>query len=586
VQRLARPGLVEEVVFLLNERQLSGMVRKAFGAEGGWLHIDDGAGHTVLDLLVASDRPGTSAKPHDRLSTPDQALQGPLDYDSQRLLVATAPAHAGEPRISVGLTEAASMVGVRKRIVSTWVILCFLVPVLGALGFTSLALQRFAKVEAYLRRLARSDVLTGLPNRRRFQNLLGSAVARSRRKGHTLALLFVDIDNFKYVNDSLGHTLGDALLNHVGRVLMEVAGAANTVCRLGGDEYTVLVENVGSVDAARQLGNRILERLKQVEVIDGIELRTKASIGIALMPQDARTGEDLMRYADTAMYRAKREGKDRCLAYDESMAAEALTKAQTIQELESGIFADQLFLDYQPKFALRSGALVGHEALVRWNHPLRGVVYPGDFIGLAEESGLIFELGNWVLDRALRQIREWHDSGHGWHRVAVNVSALQMRHDDFVDLVQAALARHRVDGSLLQLEITESSLAADVDQAKAMFRALRELGVRVAVDDFGTGYSSLGALQQFELDMLKVDRSFVALIHTTQGEEICRAIVTLAHALGMGVIGEGVETLEQATALAGLGCDQAQGYYFARPLAAELACKVEALRGAGLRLVG
>jgi diguanylate cyclase (GGDEF)-like protein len=585
VQRLSHPGPVRHVVFLVSENALSGGVRKEFGTEGGWLHIADASGHEVLSLLIASSRPQARGKPHDKLSTPAEALQGPLDYDSQRLLVASAPGLASEPQVSVGLTEAAAMVGVKNKIVATWVIVAFVLPVLGSLGLTSIALRRFAKVEEYLRRLARIDVLTGLPNRRSFQALLRAAVTRSQRRSETLALLFVDIDNFKYVNDSMGHAVGDAVLKHVGDTLSEVVRKGDVVCRIGGDEFTVLVGNVAGADAALQLGNRMLERLKQLTRINGVELRTKASIGIALMPHSASTEEDLMHCADTAMYRAKTEGKDLCVVYDASMAAEALAKAQTVQDLDSAIIADELFLVYQPKYDLRSGALVGHEALLRWNHPTRGVVPPGEFIALAEESGLILELGNHVLERAVRQIQQWHQQGHGWHRVAVNVSARQLRHTDFVDRVEAALARHHVDGRWLELEITESSLAVDADQVKAMVRGLRRLGVLVAVDDFGTGYSSLGALQQFELDMLKVDRSFVARIHTKQGEAVCRAIITLGHALGMGVVGEGVETIEQAETLARLGCDQAQGFYFSKPLPEDLACRMGDLKGRHLKRV-
>ncbi len=585
VHRLRRPGRFEHVVFFLDEQAVSGAIRKEFGDAGGWLQIKNRLGDEVLNLLIASSRPEAAGKSSDKLYTPDQALKASLDYDSQRLVVSTAPGVPGEPQVSVGLNEAQMLGGARKRIVSTWVIVSFVIPVLGFLGFTSYALRRFAKVEAYLRRLARVDVLTGLPNRRSFQGLLRDAVAHGKHREQTLALLFVDIDNFKYVNDSLGHTLGDALLQHVGRVLTEAVRDGDVVCRLGGDEFTVIVADIGGAQEAVNLGNRILERLGHTARIEGTDLRTKASIGIALMPQNTLNEEDLMRFADTAMYSAKNAGKGHCVVYGDALAATALEKARTIQDLETGILANELFLVYQPKFELSSGALTGHEALVRWNHPTRGVVFPNDFIKLAEESGLILELGNWVLDRALRQIQEWHSQGQGWHKVAVNVSALQLRRDDFIDNVKAALGRHGLPGTLLQLEITESCLASDIDKMKAIVRQLRELGVLVAVDDFGTGYSSLGALQQFELDMLKVDRSFVALIHTKQGEDVCRAIVTLGHALGMQIIAEGVETQEQANRLARLGCNQVQGYYFAKPMAADLACSVQAAMAFGLRRV-
>jgi diguanylate cyclase (GGDEF)-like protein len=577
VQRLSERGPVEHVVFLLEEEALSAMVRTTFGVEGGWLHIRDAAGHDVLDIVVPSSRPNVAGKPRERLLTPQQALRGKMDYDSPRLLVGIAPSRPGEAVVSVGLTEAAFLINARKRIVSTWVIVAFVLPVLGSLGMTAFALRRFSTVEEYLRRLARLDVLTGLPNRRRFNSLLRSAVARSTREGSSLALLYNDIDDFKYDNDSLGHSVGDALIQHVGGVLTQMVRPDDHVCRLGGDEFTIIAANLSGPEGAMDLGNRILERLKQAVRIDGVDLRPKASIGIALMPQFAHTEQDLMRFADTAMYRAKNEGKGHCVVYDHSMAAQAVEKAKAIQQLEQGILGEQLFLVYQPKFELATGKLVGHEALVRWNHPQRGLVYPGDFISLAEESGLIGELGNWVLERAVRQIQEWHRQGHGWHRVAINVSVLQMRDDGFVDRVASVLERHGVPGSLLQVEITESTLAADVAKMRAMVRRLRTLGVLVAVDDFGTGYSSLAALQQYDLDLLKVDRSFVLLVHTRQGQAVCRAIITLGHSMGMTVVGEGVETADQAGVLLALGCDQVQGYHFSRPLAADVACLATAI---------
>ena len=586
VQRMWRPGPVEAVVFLLDEQALSGVVRKEFRHEGGWLHIEDGSGHEVLSLLLPSERPGAAGKPRDKLLTPEQALQGPLDYDSQRLLVASASQTAGQPRVSVGLTEAAALDGVHKKIVSTWVIVSLIVPVIGAMALISLALRKFSRVEAYLRRLARFDVLTGLPNRRSFLILLREAVARAcSKKDQTLALMFVDIDNFKYVNDSFGHTVGDGLLKHVGLVLSEVAGEGNVVCRLGGDEFTILVAPVDDAAAALSTGYRILERLKELVRIDGIELRCRASIGIALMTQSVRTQEDLLRYADTALHRAKGQGKNCCVVFNDVMAAQAQAEAQIMHDLECGIPADELFLVYQPKFELCSGALVGHEALVRWQHPTRGLVHPGDFIALAEASGLIRDLGNWVLERAVRQIGQWHAQGQGWHSVAVNVSALQMRDRDFLERVALALERYQVQGSLLQVEITESSLVDDIEQVKALVRGLRRLGVRVAVDDFGTGYSSLWALQQFQLDIVKVDRSFVSLIRTTQGEAICRAIITLGHAMGMKVVGEGVETRAQAATLARLGCDEGQGFYFAKPLGADIVQHTLPAEGFGACLV-
>jgi predicted signal transduction protein with EAL and GGDEF domain len=334
------------------------------------------------------------------------------------------------------------------------------------------------------------------------------------------------------------------------------------------------VPGVSTVAEAQAIGDRVVRDLRAVTDLSGSEVEVRASAGVALLPLHARDGEDLLRFADTALYRAKSEGKGRCAVYDPGMTATELARAQTVRELQAGIAADDLFLVYQPKYHLATGTLTGYEALVRWLHPKRGVVFPNDFIGLAEQSGLIHDLGAWVLRRAVRQVREWADEGRGWHHVAVNMSSLQLRDGQFVNLVMRALAEFKVPGHCLQIELTESCIAENRELARSLVKELRRLGASVAVDDFGTGFSSLSMLSEFDIDCLKVDRSFVDAIHTPSGEAICRAVINLGHGLGMRIVAEGVETLAQAKALAGLNCNEVQGYYFAKPQPVEKAIKL------------
>jgi diguanylate cyclase len=567
VHRVDLPGDADYIVYLVRRDLLAQVARQALGERQGMLVLEDAQGGRVLDMLNVGEP--VAASPVEIVTTPEDAMSTPLDFSSKRMLAATAEPDAAGLKVTFGIQESDALDEFKGRVAATWQLAIGVGAFCnGLLGLTAFALFRFASKETYLRRLATIDILTGLPNRRSFHELLAKFVSKSKSKKQPMGLAFVDLDNFKYVNDSMGHEVGDSLLKHVGEVLKATVRKGDRVCRLGGDEFTILLRDLQSAEEAQQIGDRMLEAVRQTLVLRGVEIQTKASMGIALSPQHASSEIDLMRFADTAMYRAKQQGKGCCVVYDESMAAQALAKAKAARDLERGIKHDELFLVYQPKFCLTTGALSGHEALVRWMHPERGMVFPGDFIGLAEESGLIVDLGNWVLERAVRQLREWHDAGEGWHKVAVNVSALQLRGDEFVTRVQRVLADHGVAGHQLQLELTESSLASDAKKAQSIIQNLRALGVSVAVDDFGTGYSSLGALQSFEIDCLKVDRSFINVIHTPQGEAICHAVVSLGHALNMRVVAEGVETADQRDTLIRLGCDEVQGYFFAKPLPA------------------
>lgn len=553
------------VVFLVDARIVSRPATGFFGEGGGWLEIADAEGQVVFA--------SPAVKPQAVMRSPQEAMRHTLGVGGERYLASTA-ASSGALRFSVGVLEADALAEFRSRVAASWSI------VAGALGafltvcfLTGCAILRFSRTERYLRRLATADSLTGLPNRRSFRCLLRKAIRRAESAGDGggLVLMFIDIDNFKLVNDSAGHSLGDALLRHVAGVLTDTVKSRGTVCRLAGDEFTVLVEGEPCAAAALALAESLLDRLRVPSQVGDAELITRASIGIAMYPRDGRTGDELMRCADTAMYQAKSQGKGRCLAYDASMSADALAGARLMRELSHAIANDELFLEYQPKFALDSGALTGHEALVRWQHPKRGRLAPSHFIALAEETGLISDLGDWVLREAISQVRRWHEQGHGWHRVAVNVSPCQFRSRSFASHVGAVLAQYAVPGEMLQIEITEGSLTTDIEQARKALHELRLLGVLVAVDDFGTGYSSLSSLLQFELDLLKVDRSFVTALDTEGGEKVCRAVVELGRALGLRIIAEGVETREQAVTLCRMGCDQGQGYYLARPCAPDTA---------------
>ena len=571
VYPLALGGEVSAVVYLVDAELFTAVFTSMLNGKAGWLRMTDRHGNTVTEVHhLVSPADTSPAAISAAARNPDQAMHGRLDYDSRRLLLAGDSSAATPLVVSVGLIETDMLNELEQRVTATWLIFgVSILVVMSLVTITSVALHKFAIKESHLRRLATVDILTGLPNRRSFHHLLRRAVQAAHAQRQIFGLMFVDLDNFKDVNDSLGHEAGDMLLCRVAELLGQAVRRDDRVCRLGGDEFTVLLSDLHDAEEALRVGQRVLEIVAQPQQIGGVEVRTRATIGIALLPQHAMTMSDLMRYADTAMYRAKQEGKSMCLVYDDSMAAQALFKAQRTLELEHAIAHDELFLEYQPKFCLRTGAVTGHEALVRWQHPQRGLIGPAQFISLAEQAGLIADLGQWVLERAVRQIREWHDGGGGWQNVAINVSTLQLRGGRFATRVSETLRRHRVPGAHLQLELTESSLVVDIEQARTLVRQIHALGGSVAVDDFGTGYSSLAALQQFNLDCLKIDRGFVQAIESPRGAEICRAVVNLAHGLNMRAVAEGVETMDQRNILRQLGCDEVQGFLYARPLPAD-----------------
>jgi diguanylate cyclase (GGDEF)-like protein len=566
-------GTTFTLVFLVDAAPTYEFLHQLQGEAPGWVGIQSEAGTFVLQITAEKN---SDLAPGKLITSVAEAL-APSSPSGRPRMVGAKISSAYGFTVAAGVPEDAALKDFNARVAATWLIAYVFTGIMLAFAALSIvALRKFATKEAYLRKLATIDILTGLPNRRSFHRLIDKAITSAVKNDTLLALLFLDLDNFKYVNDSLGHGAGDTLLRHVGRVLTKTLRKDVTVCRLGGDEFTVILENVGSQESAEAVGTRILTALGQPVTVNTTELQPKASIGIALVPTQALNMEDLMRFADTAMYRAKQTGRGRCVVYNEKMAEDALAKATMVQELTKAIAENELFLVYQPKCLVKTGARTGHEALVRWQHAGRGTVYPNDFIALAEEAGLIEDLGNWVLRSAIIQIRQWLDAGEGSHVVAVNVSALQLKNPGFASFVRATLLEFAIPGSSLQLELTESSLALDVALCRKLIQEVRSFGVSVAIDDFGTGYSSLGALQQFDLNYLKIDRSFISRILTVEGAGICKAIISMAHALHMRVIAEGVEDEAQHVALQALGCDEVQGYYFSKPVAASEAAKFDA----------
>jgi len=420
-----------------------------------------------------------------------------------------------------------------------------------------------------MRNMARKDALTGLFNRFVFQDRLLQAIANAERIGRSVAILYIDLDDFKGVNDTLGHKAGDELLQHVAGQIRAATRSSDTAARLGGDEFAVILTNLQTPQAALYVVRQILDRFEQPFSFEGQPIRARASIGVTLFPQDGQDPDRLLRNADAALYRAKGGSRGRYQFYDAAFAA-PMEQARALEvELQAAIEKDELVLYYQPQIELSSNRVPGLEALLRWNSPTRGLIYPDSIIPIAEKTGLIAPIGAWVVREACRQAADWDRRGCPAQRIAVNLSARQLQCDDFVALVADALREHDLAPERLELEITESMVLEDIDQAIAVLNALRELGVGVAMDDFGTGYSSLTYLKLFPIDQLKIDRSFVSRIpDEADNRAIVTATTVLGHSLNVRVVAEGVETEEQSRFLREAGCDEVQGYYYCRPLPA------------------
>jgi len=424
--------------------------------------------------------------------------------------------------------------------------------------------------EAQLDRMAHHDSLTGLPNRLLFSDRLTQRIAEARRRGEQVAVMFLDMDRFKLVNDTLGHNSGDRLLTQVADRLKTALRDADTVARMGGDEFTVILSQVRDLDDASMIARRILDTVSKPFHLGGHELYLTASIGISVFPSDGSDVETLVRNADAAMYHAKESGRDMFHFYTEALNTAAVERMTLEAALRKAIEREELLAYYQPRLDIHSGRVLGVEALVRWQHPDLKIVTPDQFIPLAEETGLIVPIGEWMLQNACRQNKSWQDQKLGPLEVGVNISARQFQLADLVDLVRRTLSETDLDPAYLVLELTESALMLNPDHAVKVLSKLKKLGVKLFIDDFGTGYSSLSHLKYFPIDAVKIDQSFVRNITTDADDAaIAGAVVAMAHSLKLKVIAVGVETLEQLDFLRSLDCDQMQGYFVSRPVPAE-----------------
>ncbi|MGB5365477.1 MAG: EAL domain-containing protein [Polyangiales bacterium] len=422
------------------------------------------------------------------------------------------------------------------------------------------------RTELELVRLAQFDQLTGLPNRTLLRERVNHALARAMRSGSGVATLILDMDRFKEINDMLGHEVGDKLLIKAAKRIRANVRDQDTVARLGGDEFAVVLEGVSEPKEVLPVIERIVDSLREVTTVDGHEVNTSTSIGIAMYPENGSNISELLRAADLAMYQAKSSGRACYQFFADAMQEEAQSRRALEWALRHAVEANEFQLFYQPQVCLRTGGVIGVEALIRWMHPTRGLLTPYHFIGALEEFGLINEVGEWVLQTACEQMRRWQALELQPMRISVNVSAQQFEDPLLIDKVRSALASTDLSPEFLELELTESCLMSDPAQAGALLREIRDVGVRIAIDDFGTGYSSLTYLNEFPLNALKIDKSFVQSVESNdRGGPISKMIIGLGQNLGLEVIAEGVETSGQLAYMQEHGCDIAQGYLYARP---------------------
>jgi diguanylate cyclase (GGDEF)-like protein len=421
--------------------------------------------------------------------------------------------------------------------------------------------------EERVRFVATHDALTSLPNRVMFGQRLDHAIAQAQRHGRRLAVLFLDLDRFKVINDTLGHESGDALLREVARRLTQSLRATDTVARLGGDEFVVLLEDLPEPLFVATVAQKIIAALGEGYVLAGREYHVTASVGASTFPDDAADAQTLLKNADMAMYRAKEQGRNTFQFYSSQLNLHSVQRLNLESGLRRAIEREEFVLHYQPQVELRTGRITGAEALVRWLHPELGLLPPGRFIGIAEETGLIVPIGDWVLRSACAAQRAWMDRGLPALRVSVNLSARHFMRSELAHDVSAALAATGCDPARLELEITETSVMQEPERVVTLLQQIREIGVSVAIDDFGTGHSSLAYLNRFPVDNLKIDRSFIADVPADKNNvAITQAVIAMGHSLGLRVIAEGVETPAQHGFLLAQKCDEYQGYFFSKPL--------------------
>jgi len=439
------------------------------------------------------------------------------------------------------------------------------------------AVLEFANARAQLKRerarvdyLAVHDDLTGLLNRSNLREKAQLALSRAARKNARCGLLLIDLDDFKHVNDTIGHSQGDELLRLIGDQLRKLMREGDLCCRLGGDEFAIFMEDVDDIAGIATLAERVLQTLQQGIVVNDSEVRLTVSTGISLYPDDGNDIETLIKNADLAMYRAKAIGRNQFCFFTPSLQKDVERRFRTSMELHQALSRGEFRLAFQPLWDVKSGEMVAVEALIRWQHPVNGLILPGNFIPVAEQSGQIIAIGNWVIEAACQQLRVWLDAGLSI-RVAINISALQFRRTGFLDALMVALQRYAIPPQLIELELTESVMAEDNEQLESLLKHLRKLDLSMSIDDFGTGYSSLSYLRRMPVKTLKIDRSFVAdLPDNADAVAITEGIIAMAHAMGCSVVAEGVELAAQLDFLRQRGCDYVQGFLLSRPISADM----------------
>jgi diguanylate cyclase (GGDEF)-like protein len=426
--------------------------------------------------------------------------------------------------------------------------------------------RELEEVHARLQYLAAHDSLTGLPNRLRFKDRLTKAIADTERHGRAIAIAVFDLDHFSAINHSLGHGVGDWLLTEVARRVTGVISNSTTLARLDGDEFAILIDNVAARLEAQTVASAILTAFKEPLRVNGVEVSLRSTIGLSVWPDDGRRCDDLLDHAEEAMAIAKERGGGQALFFEAAMTHSLHERLALENDLRRALAAEEFELYYQPEISAKTGKIAAAEALLRWRHPTKGLLAPGSFITLAEETGLMIPLGEWVLREACRQARAWQLELGCTFPIAVNLSATQFRHENFLQIIHSALADAGLDARALEIELTESALMTNPEESAGVLKQLRRMGISVAIDDFGTGYSSLSYLRRFPIDKLKIDRSFIRdLTISRTDESIVRAIVSLARSVGLKVVAEGIESAEQLEFVTRLECDQWQGYHCCMP---------------------
>lgn len=432
---------------------------------------------------------------------------------------------------------------------------------------TKVTQDKLLEHESHLKYLAHHDALTGLPNRLLYNDRAAHAIARAEREGHKVAVLLLDLDRFKVINDSLGHDIGDRFLKSIASRASMAIRDSDTFARLGGDEFVVLLEGIDDTQDVINVAQKLQSAISQPIQLESHNLHSSASIGIAMYPDDGERIDELLRCADAAMYRVKAQGKNSFQFYTKEINNRAVELLVLENDMHKAIKDQDFILYYQPQISLKDLSIVGVESLIRWHHPKKGMIPPADFIPLAEESGMIIEIGEWVLMESCRQAKEWLDKGYHFGRIAVNLSAKQFHRSNITQQVKAALESHQLPPEHLELEITESIAIENIDVTIETLKELKSLGIHLSIDDFGTGYSSLSYLKRFSIDKLKIDKSFVDdILIDDGGAAIATSTIALAHQMGLKVIAEGVETSDQCAFLQSHQCDEAQGYHISRPL--------------------